>query len=104
MPTVSDPGYRLIRAAIEAGIAVEVNPGISAVTTALVVSGLPAVPFLFHGFLPHKSTARRKVLAHHAPLPQTLVFFESPYRLVKTLHDIHEIFGDRRIVMARELT
>ena len=82
----------------------EVVPGVSAVTAALAVAGLTAVPFLFHGFLPHKSGARRKVLEQLAPLPGTLVFFESPYRLKKTLADCAEIFGGRTVVVARELT
>jgi 16S rRNA (cytidine1402-2'-O)-methyltransferase len=113
MPTVSDPGQRLIRAAIDAGIHVEIIPGVSAVTTALVASGLAGGlgrrglgegGFLFHGFLPHKSGQRRKALSRLAPLPWTLVFFESPYRLLKTLHDMGELLGNRHIVVARELT
>ena len=104
MPTLSDPGLRLIRAALESGIAVEIVPGPSAITAALAGSGLPCEPFLFYGFLPHKSTQRRKVLATLAPLPWTLVFFESPYRVVKSLTDIRDVLGNRRIVLARELT
>ncbi len=104
MPTVSDPGYRLIRAATEAGIAVEVIPGPSAITAALAVSGLPTGRFLFYGFLPHKSAQRRRVLSSLILQPFALVFFESPYRLMKTLADIHDILGNRRVVVARELT
>jgi 16S rRNA (cytidine1402-2'-O)-methyltransferase len=104
MPTVSDPGQRLIRAAIDAGIAVEVIPGVSAITTALTGSGLGGGPFLFYGFLPHKSGQRRNVLTRLAPLPYSLVFFESPYRLVKSLQDMLEKLGNRRAVVARELT
>jgi len=104
MPTISDPGFRLIRAAIADGVPVEVVPGVSAVTAALAIAGLTAVPFLFHGFLPHKSGARRKVMEQLAPLPCTLVFFESPYRLKKTLADCAEVFGSRPVVVARELT
>ena len=104
MPTLSDPGARLIRAAAEAEIPLEVVPGPSAVTAALAASGLSPGGFLFHGFLPHKPGTRRKLLANLAPLPWTLVFFESPYRLIKTLHDLQELFGDRQIVIARELT
>lgn len=104
MPTLSDPGYRLIRAAIAAGIAVEVIPGPSAVTAALAVSGLPALPFLFFGFLPHKSAQRQKTLARLKTLGVTIVFFESPYRLVKTLADLRDCFGERQMVVARELT
>ncbi len=104
MPTLSDPGARLIRAAVDAGISLEVVPGPSALTAALAASGLSPGGFLFHGFLPHKPGARRKLLANLAPLPWTLVFFESPYRLIKTLHDLQELFSDRQVVIARELT
>ena len=104
MPTVSDPGQRLVRAAIEAGIDVEIIPGVSAITTALAGSGLGGGPFFFHGFLPHKSGQRRNVLARLAPLPHSLVFFESPYRLVKSLQDMHDQLGNRHAVVARELT
>jgi 16S rRNA (cytidine1402-2'-O)-methyltransferase len=104
MPTVSDPGQRLIRAAIDAGIPVEVIPGVSAITTALTGSGLGGGPFLFYGFLPHKSGQRRNVLTRLAPLPYALVFFESPYRVVKSLQDMHDQLGNRRAVVARELT
>jgi 16S rRNA (cytidine1402-2'-O)-methyltransferase len=104
MPTLSDPGLRLVRAALEAGIAVEIVPGPSAITAALAGSGLAAEPFLFYGFLPHKSTQRRKVLATLAPLPWTLIFFESPHRVMKSLTDLREVLGNRHIVLARELT
>ncbi len=104
MPTVSDPGQRLIRAAIDAGIAVEVIPGVSAITMALTGSGLGGGPFLFYGFLPHKSGQRQNALTRLAPLPHALVFFESPYRLVKSLQAMHDQLGNRRAVVARELT
>jgi len=104
MPTLSDPGLRLIRAALEAGIKLEVVPGPSALTAALAGSGMAAPPFLFYGFLPYKSAQRRKVLATLAPLPCALAFFESPHRLQKSLADMLEILGDRRAVVARELT
>jgi 16S rRNA (cytidine1402-2'-O)-methyltransferase len=104
MPTVSDPGMRLVQAALDAGISVEVIPGPSAITAALAGCGLPAVPFLFYGFLPHKSAQRRKVLTGLAPLPFTLMFFESPYRLQKSLVDLKDVLGNRRAVVARELT
>jgi len=104
MPTVSDPGQRLIRAAIDAGIAVEVIPGVSAITMALTASGLGGGPFLFYGFLPHKSGQRQNALTRLAPLPYALVFFESPYRLVKSLQAMHDNLGNRRAVVARELT
>ncbi len=104
MPTLSDPGQRLIRAAIAQQVRVEVIPGPSAITTALAGSGLATQPFLFYGFLPYKSAQRRKALSSLAPLPFALVFFESPFRLVKCLHDIHDVLGDRDVVVARELT
>jgi 16S rRNA (cytidine1402-2'-O)-methyltransferase len=104
MPTVSDPGLRLIRAALEAGIKLEVVPGPSAITAALAGSGLAAEPFLFCGFLPHKSAARRKILSDLCALPFTLVFFESPHRVLKSLAEMREILGNRPVVIARELT
>jgi 16S rRNA (cytidine1402-2'-O)-methyltransferase len=104
MPALSDPGQRLIQAALAHDIRVEVVPGPSAITTALVGSGLPAQPFLFYGFLPYKSAQRRKALQRLAPLPYTLVFFESPFRLVKSLADMHDVLGNRPAVVARELT
>lgn len=104
MPTISDPGLRLVRAALGDGIPVEVIPGPSALTAALAASGLSSERFFFHGFLPHKSAQRRRILAELAPLPCTLAFFESPHRIHKTLADIEELLGDRRIVLARELT
>ncbi len=103
MPTLSDPGRRLIQAAINAGIAIEVVPGVSAVTAALAGSGVGG-PFQFFGFLPHKSGQRRTALARLAPLPCTLVFFESPYRLLKSLGDMRDVLGNRGVVVARELT
>jgi 16S rRNA (cytidine1402-2'-O)-methyltransferase len=104
MPTLSDPGQRLIQAALAAQVRVEIVPGPSAITAALAGSGLPAQPFLFYGFLPYKSAQRRKALASLAALPYSLVFFESPFRLVKSLHDLRDVLGDRRAVVARELT
>jgi 16S rRNA (cytidine1402-2'-O)-methyltransferase len=157
MPTLSDPGTRLIRAVVEAGnrpassnqypvtsnqypvtsnqypvisnqypvtsnqypvisnqypvssnqypvISIQVVPGPSALTAALAISGLSGGPFLFHGFLPHKGGQRRKVLANLAALSCALVFFESPFRVQKTLADMLEVLGDRHAVVARELT
>ena len=104
MPTLSDPGLRLIRAVVAAGLKIEVVPGPSALTAALAGSGLPVERFLFYGFLPYKSSQRRKALAALAPLPYALVFFESPYRLKKSLADMLEILGDRQVVVGRELT
>ncbi len=104
MPGLSDPGYALIRAALERGFPVVPIPGPSAPVTALVVSGLPADRFVFLGFLPRKAGERRRLLAAAAPLPWTLVAFEAPHRLRESLEDILEILGDRPMVTARELT
>ncbi|HTS19248.1 MAG TPA: 16S rRNA (cytidine(1402)-2'-O)-methyltransferase [Verrucomicrobiae bacterium] len=105
MPTISDPGQRLIRAAITDGITIEVVPGVSAITAALAGSGCDAEDgVLFYGFLPHKSGQRRNALTRLAPLPHSLVFFESPHRLLKTLQDVRELLGNRQVVVARELT
>jgi len=104
MPGLSDPGYRLIRAAIEAGHRVSPIPGPTAPVTALVVSGLPTDRFLYLGFLPRKAKARRKLLTEVVPVQYTLVAFEAPHRLLQTLEDIRAILGDREIAVARELT
>lgn len=105
MPTVSDPGYHLVQAAIAAGVTVTALPGPSAVLTALAVSGLPTDRFAFEGFLPRKEGERAKLLAGLADERRTLVFFESPNRLAASLADIARQFGDgRRVVVARELT
>lgn len=103
MPTVSDPGYQLVVAAVEAGVGVTAVPGPSAVLTALAVSGLPTDRFAFEGFLPRK--ARVTALAPLAAETRTLVFFESPHRLADALHDLADAFGaDRRAAVCRELT
>jgi 16S rRNA (cytidine1402-2'-O)-methyltransferase len=105
MPGVSDPGYRLIAAAISAGILVTVLPGPSAVTTALVASGLPSDRFAFEGFPPRRAGDRARRLAELAAEPRTLVFFESPRRLPATLAELAAVFGaDRRAAVCRELT
>jgi 16S rRNA (cytidine1402-2'-O)-methyltransferase len=105
MPSVSDPGYRLVRAAIEAGVPVTAAPGPSAVTTALALSGLPSDRFCFEGFLPRKAGERRSRLAELATERRTLVFFESPHRVEATLADLAEAFGaDRPAALCRELT
>ncbi|MGQ9508089.1 MAG: 16S rRNA (cytidine(1402)-2'-O)-methyltransferase [Thermodesulfobacteriota bacterium] len=103
-PGVSDPGYRLIQLAIEHDIPVIPIPGPSALIAALSVSGLPTDAFIFKGFLPRKSKKRRDCLQELKEVRETLIFYESPHRLLKTLHDIYEILGDREIVVARELT
>jgi 16S rRNA (cytidine1402-2'-O)-methyltransferase len=103
-PLVSDPGYKLVREAIEAGIEVFAVPGPSAVLAALVVSGLPTDRFFFQGFLPPKAGARRQVIEELAPLRATLVLFESPRRLGDTLALLTEALGPRPAAVARELT
>jgi 16S rRNA (cytidine1402-2'-O)-methyltransferase len=105
MPLVSDPGYGLVRAAVAAGIAVQVIPGPSALLAALALSGLPTDRFCFEGFLPAREGARRERLRELAREPRTLVFYESPHRLLETLQDMAESFGaDREAAVARELT
>lgn len=108
-PLVSDPGYRLVRAAIAAGVRVNAVPGPNAAVMALTLSGLPPHPFYFGGFLPPKQVARRTVLAglraaETAGLAATLVFYEAPHRAAETLADMADIFGPRPAALARELT
>ena len=104
MPTVSDPGQRLVHAVITAGCHVEVNPGPSAVLTALAASGLPTTPFCFGGFLPHKKGQRARELAEARTRDHTSIYFESPYRLVDTLGIIAAEAPGHQVVVARELT
>jgi 16S rRNA (cytidine1402-2'-O)-methyltransferase len=104
MPGVSDPGYRLVAACVDAGIAVDVVPGPSAVLTALVISGLPTDRFVFEGFVPRSGRARSERLAALAEEPRTAVLFESPRRVAGTVRDLVDACGDRRAVVARELT
>ncbi len=103
-PLVSDPGYRLVRAAIDAGIRVTSIPGPSAVTTALPASGLPPHPFRFIGFLPRSSAARRSAFEALVSDPATLVAFEAPRRLTDALRDALTVLGDRPACLARNLT
>ena len=105
MPSVSDPGYRLVVAAVDAGVAVTAVPGPSAVLTALAVSGLPVDRFCFEGFLPRKAGERARRLAGLAAEERTMVFFESPHRTAATLHAMAEALGaDRAGAVCRELT
>jgi 16S rRNA (cytidine1402-2'-O)-methyltransferase len=105
MPSVSDPGYRLVVAALAEGIEVTSLPGPSAVTTALAVSGLPVDRFCFEGFLPRKGSGRRKLLAELSAERRTMVFFESPHRVADSLVDLAQAFGDERAgAVCRELT
>jgi 16S rRNA (cytidine1402-2'-O)-methyltransferase len=108
-PLVSDPGYRLVRAAIEANLPVTAVPGPNAAVTALILSGLPPLPFLFLGFPPPKQSARRAAFgglraAERSGLSATLVWHEAPHRLLETLMDLLAVFGDRSAAVARELT
>ena len=103
-PGVSDPGYPLVRAAVEAGCRVECVPGPSAVIAALQVSGLPTDAFTFVGFLPTKRAARRSRLEELVQRRETLVVFESPHRIIACLEDLEAIWEDRLIALARELT
>jgi len=103
-PLISDPGYRVVTAAIEAGASVVSIPGPSAVLTALAASGLPTNEFHFVGFLPPKQTARRRALAALAAETATLIAYESPHRILESLQDIEAELGLRPMVLARELT
>ena len=103
-PGISDPGERVVKAAIAAGFRVEAVPGPSALVTALTASGLPTDEFHFLGFLPHKSGQRRRELERLQGIGGTLVFYESPYRIEKLLTELSEVFPARQVVLARELT
>jgi 16S rRNA (cytidine1402-2'-O)-methyltransferase len=103
-PGISDPGYYLIKRAIEEGIKVIPVPGATALTAALSISGLPTDRFSFIGFIPKKRSARERTLKMLSELEHTIILYESPHRVIKTLKEIKEIFGDRRIAIARELT
>ena len=105
MPTVSDPGFLLVRACVEAGVDVTVIPGPSAVLSALAVSGLPTDRFTFEGFLPRKAGDRRKAFAALATETRTMVFFESPHRILESLEDAASVLGaTRQASVSRELT
>ena len=103
-PSISDPGFRLVRAAIENEIPVVPVPGPSALISALIAAGLPTDEFFFAGFLPARSNARRARLGELQSVPGTLIFYEAPHRLAATLKDAYEILGEREAVVARELT
>jgi len=102
-PTISDPGYKLIRACINEEIDIIPIPGASAVTAALSASGLPSDSFFFFGFLPQKK-GRKKKISFLKSLENTIIIFESPHRLLKTLRELHDELGERPIIVARELT
>jgi 16S rRNA (cytidine1402-2'-O)-methyltransferase len=103
-PGISDPGYSLVRRAIDAGIPITSIPGPAAFVSALILSGLPVHSFTFRGFPPHKGGPRRRFLALDAENPHTLVFYESPHRLIAFIKDALEIYGDRQAVIANDLT
>ena len=103
-PSISDPGFRLVRAAIESDVPIVPVPGPSALISALIAAGLPTDEFFFAGFLPAKSNARRARLSELQAVPGTLIFYEAPHRLGVTLKDAFEILGEREAVVARELT
>lgn len=103
-PAVSDPGFRLVRAAIENDVPVVPVPGPSALIAALIAAGLPTDEFFFAGFLPARTNARRARLSELQTVPGTLIFYEAPHRLAATLRDAYETLGEREAVVARELT
>jgi 16S rRNA (cytidine1402-2'-O)-methyltransferase len=103
-PAISDPGFRLVRAAIENEVPVVPVPGPSALISALIAAGLPTDEFFFAGFLPPRSNGRRARLSELQSVPGTLIFYEAPHRLAATLKDAYEILGERDAVVARELT
>ena len=103
-PGISDPGYRVVRTAVEAGVNVVPIPGPTAAVAALSASGLPTDSFLFRGFLPPKRAARRAALRDLAASRATVVLYEAPHRVLATLADLRDVLGNRRVVVARELT
>ena len=103
-PAINDPGYELVRAALASNFDVVPVPGPSAPLAALAVSGLPTDSFLYLGYLPHKTSERHKSIGHVANVTYTLIFLESPYRIVESLEDLLSILGDRQICVAREMT
>ncbi len=103
-PAINDPGYELIQAALAAGFDVIPVPGPSAPISALIASGLPTDSFLYLGYLPHKSNERRKFISPIESLTYTLIFLESPHRIIDALEDLLAVLGDRRICVAREMT
>ncbi len=104
MPGISDPGYVLVNLALKNNIKIIPVPGVSALITALVVSGLPTDKFVFEGFLPRKIKERKRYFKSIENEERTIIFYEAPHRLKRTLKDMLEIWGDRKIVIARELT
>lgn len=103
-PAINDPGYELVRAALASNFDVVPVPGPSAPVAALTVSGLPTDSFLYLGYLPHKTSERHKFVGQIGNLSYTLIFLESPYRIVESLEDLLSVLGDRRVCVAREMT
>jgi 16S rRNA (cytidine1402-2'-O)-methyltransferase len=103
-PAINDPGYELVKAALASGFDVRPVPGSSAPIAALTVSGLPTDSFLYLGYLPNKTTERRKAVGQVSDLAYTLIFLESPHRIIDSLEDIFSTLGDRQICVAREMT
>jgi 16S rRNA (cytidine1402-2'-O)-methyltransferase len=103
-PSVSDPGFTLVRSALEAGVAITAIPGATALVPALSLSGLPVHSFTFRGFPPRKPGPRKRFFAVDVEAPHTLIYYESPYRLKAFLVDALEVFGDRRAAVANDLT
>ena len=103
-PCISDPGFKIVRKAIETGLKIVAIPGAAAFVNALIVSGLPTGSFFFGGFLPSKKTERQRRLREIKNIPATIIFYESPHRLQKSLADCAEILGNRKAAVARELT
>lgn len=104
LPSISDPGHDLVKAAIAAGIPVVSTPGASAGITALIASGLAAQPHVFYGFLPRKAGQQREFFESKKSYPETQIFYESPYRVADTLKNMLPVYGDRQVVVVRELT
>ncbi len=103
-PSISDPGFVIVRAAIEAGVSIEAIPGPAAAITALALSGLPTDAFIFYGFLPPKSGKRKQVIESLADRRETLVFYESPYKINKLVEMLLDVLGNRQVALCRELT
>jgi len=103
-PAINDPGYELVQAALASGFDVVPVPGPSAPIAALTVSGLPTDSFIYLGYLPHKTSERHKFIGQITGMTYTLIFLESPYRIVESLEDLLSILGDRRVCVAREMT
>ncbi len=104
LPSISDPGHDLVKAAIEEDIAVVTVPGASAGISALIASGLAPQPHIFYGFLPRKSGQQKQFFDSKKDYPETQIFYESPHRVADTLENMLEVYGDRSVVLVRELT